>query len=104
MADRPLSVQHIAQPALLVEDLDRTAHVKGAWHLHPRDTHGVLVNLANPTHPDEHGMWTGWAWRQYVETNCRVVLEARCPRGTFLQLRTEAQTTLHVPMEFRRSG
>jgi len=52
---------------------NKTAHVKSAWHLHPRDTDGVLVNLANPTDHDEHGMWAGWAWREYVSTNTRVV-------------------------------
>ena len=52
---------------------NRTAHVKGAWHLHPRDTDGVLLNLANPADHDEHGMWAGWAWREFVSTNTRVV-------------------------------
>ncbi|OUU11156.1 MAG: hypothetical protein CBB94_03030 [Gammaproteobacteria bacterium TMED34] len=52
---------------------NRTEHVAAAWHLHPRDTHGVLLNLANPVDHDEHGMWAGWAWREYVLTNTRVV-------------------------------
>jgi hypothetical protein len=52
---------------------NKTAHVRGAWHLHPGDTDGVLMNLANPTDHDEHGMWAGWAWREYVTTNTRVV-------------------------------
>ena len=56
-----------------VVQLNRTEHVAAAWHLHPRDTHGVLLNLANPTDHDEHGMWAGWAWREYVSTNTRVV-------------------------------
>ena len=56
-----------------VVQLNRTEHVAAAWHLHPKDTHGVLVNLANPTDHDEHGMWAGWAWREYVSTNTRVV-------------------------------
>lgn len=52
---------------------NHTQFVAGAWHLHPRDTGGVLLNLAIPAKPDEHGMWAGWAWRQYVSTNTRVV-------------------------------
>ena len=52
---------------------NKTAHVKGAWHLHPRDTDGVLLNLTNPVDHDEHGMWAGWAWREFVSTNTRVV-------------------------------
>ena len=37
------------------------------------DHDGVLLNLANPADHDEHGMWAGWAWREFVSTNTRVV-------------------------------
>ncbi|MDA0791729.1 MAG: VOC family protein [Proteobacteria bacterium] len=52
---------------------NRTEHITGAWHLHPADTGGVLLNLADPVDHNEHGMWAGWAWREYVGTNTRVV-------------------------------
>lgn len=103
-------------------------HVRAAWHLHPRDTGGVLLLLALRADPDENRDWAGAAWREYVASNSRVidrilgvslctqrledtaeryrelgfrfggeredrgdrVLQADCPRGTFLQLRSPA--------------
>ena len=63
----------LARADARVVQRNKTAHVKGAWHIHPKDTDGVLMNLANPTDHDEHGMWAGWAWREFVSTNTRVV-------------------------------
>jgi catechol 2,3-dioxygenase-like lactoylglutathione lyase family enzyme len=47
--------------------------VDAAWHIHPRDTGGVLLLLARRTDRDENGAWAGWSWRDYVRTNTRVV-------------------------------
>jgi catechol 2,3-dioxygenase-like lactoylglutathione lyase family enzyme len=47
--------------------------VDAAWHLHPRDTGGVLLLLARRTDRDENGAWAGWSWRDFVKTNTRVV-------------------------------
>lgn len=63
----------LAQSGSRVVQRNTSTHIKHAWHLHPGDTDGVLLNLANPTNHDEHGMWAGWAWREYVSTNTRIV-------------------------------
>lgn len=47
--------------------------VDAGWHLHPRDTGGVLLLLARRTDRDENGAWAGWSWRDFVATNTRVV-------------------------------
>lgn len=50
-----------------------TEHVKGEWHLHPRDAGGVLLLLAMRNDFGENGAYAGWHWREYVKTNTRVV-------------------------------
>jgi catechol 2,3-dioxygenase-like lactoylglutathione lyase family enzyme len=47
--------------------------VDAAWHLHPRDTGGILLLLARRTDRDENAAWAGWSWRDFVKTNTRVV-------------------------------
>jgi hypothetical protein len=50
-----------------------TRQVKHIWHLHPRDTHGVLLAAALRADHDDNGAWAGAAWREDVGTNTRVV-------------------------------
>lgn len=52
---------------------NKTSKIRGAWHLHPKDTHGVLVALAIKSDPDDNSAWAGPAWTQYVKTNSRVL-------------------------------
>jgi hypothetical protein len=52
---------------------NQTTKIRGAWHLHPKDTHGVLIALAIKADPDDNGAWAGPAWREYVSTNSRVL-------------------------------
>ncbi len=44
-----------------------------AWHLHPRDTGGILVLLAARKSQDDNALYAGGAYREYVSTNSRVV-------------------------------
>ena len=76
-ADSSAIEEALNDAGMRVVQRNKTDHVKGAWHLHPRDTDGVLLNCANPTDHEEHGMWAGWAWREYVSTNTRVVHDIR---------------------------
>jgi methylmalonyl-CoA/ethylmalonyl-CoA epimerase len=50
-----------------------TRQVKHIWHLHPRDTHGVLLAVALRADHDDNSAWAGAAWREYAGTNTRVV-------------------------------
>jgi catechol 2,3-dioxygenase-like lactoylglutathione lyase family enzyme len=79
-----ISMDLVEQPNETVEALldqakvrvvrrNKTAFIKGAWHLHPRDTEGVLLNLAMRADPNDNSAWAGPPWRQYVHTNTRVV-------------------------------
>lgn len=52
---------------------NRTSRIKGAWHLHPRDTHGVLMALDIKVDPDDNSAWAGPAWREYIGTNTRLI-------------------------------
>lgn len=121
---------------------NRTDHVRGAWHLHPRDLGGVLLNLVTRNDWNENGAYAGFAWREYVQTNTRVirsilgvsivtgelenardlytvlgfrfgdawkddgdlVLQADCPRGTFLQLRSPTAPSAPSAAELERRG
>jgi catechol 2,3-dioxygenase-like lactoylglutathione lyase family enzyme len=50
-----------------------TRQVKRIWHLHPRDTHGVLLAVALRVDHDDNSAWAGAPWREYVRTNTRVI-------------------------------
>jgi len=50
-----------------------TRQVKHIWHLHPKDTEGVLLAIAVRADRDDNAAWAGAAWRAYVPTNTRVV-------------------------------
>ena len=63
----------IRSSGMRVVQTNRSDNLVGAWHLHPRDTGGVLLNLADPADHAEHGMWAGRAWREYVATNTHIV-------------------------------
>jgi methylmalonyl-CoA/ethylmalonyl-CoA epimerase len=62
----------LADAGVRVVRENENRHVRHIWHLHPRDTCGVLLAMALRTDREENGAWAGWAWREYVETNTRV--------------------------------
>jgi len=79
-----ISMDVVPQPNAEVERLldeakvrvvrrNKTEQIAGAWHLHPRDTDGVLLNLAMRADRDDNWAWAGKSWREYVGTNTRVV-------------------------------
>jgi hypothetical protein len=51
---------------------NKMGHILGAWHLHPKDTRGVLIALALRSDRD-NSEWAGKAWPEYVETNSRIL-------------------------------
>jgi catechol 2,3-dioxygenase-like lactoylglutathione lyase family enzyme len=65
--------RHLSSSGMRVVHRGSSKGVDAAWHLHPRDTGGVLLLLARRADRDENGAWAGWSWRDFVETNTRVV-------------------------------
>jgi len=65
--------RRLAEANVRVVRHNRTPHVQGIWHLHPRDTGGVLLAMAVRADRDDNRAWAGPAWREYVRTNTRVV-------------------------------
>jgi catechol 2,3-dioxygenase-like lactoylglutathione lyase family enzyme len=65
--------RHLSSSGMRVVHRGSSKGVEAAWHLHPRDTGGVLLLLARRADRDENGAWAGWSWRDFVETNTRVV-------------------------------
>jgi|GEM_PF-2198279 len=65
--------QRLAEAGVRVVTRNRNEHILGAWHLHPADTGGVLLNLVIRANAEDSGRFAGWAWREYVRTNTRVV-------------------------------
>jgi catechol 2,3-dioxygenase-like lactoylglutathione lyase family enzyme len=134
--------QCLAEAGVRVVRRNRNEHIKGAWHLHPNDTGGVLLNLVIRADPNDNSRFAGWAWRQYVSTNTRIVrsilgisiatddldhaarlysalgfsfggrwedegdavLQADCPRGTFLQLRAPSRASAPSATWLARRG
>ncbi len=46
---------------------------RAGWHLHPKDTHGLLLYLGDRADHDDLGPWAGHPWREYVSTNTHVI-------------------------------
>lgn len=44
-----------------------------AWHLHPRDTGGILVLLAARSSLEDNALYAGGAYKEYISTNTRVI-------------------------------
>ena len=65
--------RYLAEVGVRVVHRGSSKGVDAGWHLHPRDTGGVLLLLARRTDRDENGAWAGWSWRDFVATNTRVV-------------------------------
>ena len=64
---------YLAEAGVRVVHRGSSKGVDAGWHLHPRDTGGILLLLARRTDRDENGAWAGWSWRDFVKTNTRVV-------------------------------
>ena len=65
--------RYLADQGVRVVHRGSSRGVDAGWHLHPRDTGGILLLLARRTDRDENGAWAGWSWRDFVKTNTRVV-------------------------------
>lgn len=52
---------------------NKNAGIRGAWHLHPKDTRGVLIAAAIRSDREDSSEWAGKAFREYVATNTRVI-------------------------------